>query len=88
MQINRYFYYWYGHFNNYCFNLVVKMDITFLFKIAGIGLIVAVLQQMLSKAGREEFATLTVLTGIIVIIAMMVPQLTSVFDEIKSIFNL
>lgn len=64
------------------------MDITFLFKIAGIGLIVAVLQQMLSKAGREEFATLTVLTGIIVIIAMMVPQLTSVFDEIKSIFNL
>ncbi len=64
------------------------MDITFLFKIAGIGLIVAVLQQMLSKAGREEFATLTVLTGIIVIIAMMVPQIISVFDEIKSIFNL
>ncbi len=64
------------------------MDITFLFKIAGIGLIVAVLQQMLSKAGREEFATLTVLTGIIVIIAMMIPQLSSVFDEIKSIFDL
>lgn len=64
------------------------MDITFIFKIAGIGLIVAVLQQMLSKAGREEFATLTVLTGIIVIIAMMVPQLMSVFDEIKSIFDL
>ncbi len=64
------------------------MDITFLFKIAGIGLIVAVLQQMLSKAGREEFATLTVLTGIIVIIAMMVPQLMSVFDEIKAIFDL
>ena len=64
------------------------MDITFLFKIAGIGLIVAVLQQMLSKAGREEFATLTVLTGIIVIIAMMIPQLMSVFNEIKSIFDL
>lgn len=64
------------------------MDITFLFKIAGIGLIVAVLQQMLSKAGREEFATLTVLTGIIVIIAMIIPQLLSVFDEIKSIFDL
>ncbi len=64
------------------------MDITFLFKIAAIGLIVAVLQQMLSKAGREEFATLTVLTGIIVIIAMLIPQLSSVFDEITSIFNL
>ena len=64
------------------------MDITFLFKIAGIGLIVAVLQQLLSKTGREEFATLTVLTGIIVIIAMLVPQVSSVFDELKSMFNL
>lgn len=64
------------------------MDITFLFKIAGIGLIVAVLQQMLSKTGREEFATLTVLTGIIVIIAMIIPQLSDVFEEIESIFNL
>lgn len=64
------------------------MDITFLFKIAGIGLIVAVMQQLLSKTGREEFATLTVLTGIIVIIAMLVPQISSVFDEMKSIFNL
>lgn len=64
------------------------MDITFLFKIAGIGLIVAVLQQMLSKAGREEFATLTVLTGIIVIIAMIIPQLSEVFEEIESIFGL
>lgn len=64
------------------------MDITFLFKIAGIGLIVSVLQQMLSKAGREEFATLTVITGIIVIIAMLIPQLTDVFEEVESIFNL
>ncbi len=64
------------------------MDIAFLFKIAGIGLIVAVLQQMLSKTGREEFATLTVLTGIIVIIAMIIPQISDVFEEIESIFNL
>lgn len=64
------------------------MDITFLFKIAGIGLIVAVIQQMLSKTGREEFATLTVLTGIIVIIAMIIPQIATVFEEIKSIFDL
>lgn len=64
------------------------MDIAFLFKIAGIGLIVAIMQQMLSKAGREEFATLTVITGIVVIIAMLVPQLSSVIDEVSSIFNL
>ena len=64
------------------------MDITFLFKIAGIGLIVAVIQQMLSKTGREEFATLTVIAGIVVIIAMLIPQLSSIFDELKSIFSL
>lgn len=64
------------------------MDISFLFKIAAIGLIVAVLNQMLSKAGREEYATLTVLTGIVVIIAMLIPQLSSLFSDIKQIFNL
>ena len=64
------------------------MDISFLLKIEGIGLIVAVINQMLSKAGREEFATLTVLTGIVVIIAMLIPQLSSVFDELKSVFGL
>ena len=64
------------------------MDITFLFKIAGIGLIVAIMQQLLSKTGREEFATMTVITGIIVILAMLIPQISSVFDEVKSIFNL
>ncbi len=64
------------------------MDIVFLFKIAGIGLIVAILQQMLSKAGREEFATLTVITGIIVIIAMLIPQIIVIFDDIGSIFDL
>ena len=64
------------------------MDISFLLKIAGIGLIVAVINQMLSKAGREEFATLTVLTGIVVIIAMLIPQLSSVFNELKSVFGL
>ncbi len=64
------------------------MEISFLFKIAGIGLIVAIMQQMLSKTGREEFATLTVITGIVVIVAMLVPQFSSLLDEISSIFNL
>ncbi len=64
------------------------MDISFLFKIAGIGLIVAIMQQMLSKTGREEFATLTVITGIVVIIAMLIPQLSSIIDEVSSMFNI
>lgn len=64
------------------------MDIIFIFKIAGIGILVALLNQILSKAGREEYATLTVLTGIIVVIAMLVPQLTNLLDEFGSIFDL
>lgn len=64
------------------------MDIIFIFKIAGIGILVALLNQILSKAGREEYATLTVLTGIIVVIAMLVSQLTNLLDEFGSIFDL
>ncbi len=64
------------------------MEISFLFKIAGIGLIVVVMQQILSRAGREEIATLTVLTGIIIIVIMLIPQISSVVDELSSILNL
>ena len=64
------------------------MEISFLFKIAGIGLIVVVMQQILSRAGREEIATLTVLTGIIIIVIMLIPQVSSVVDELSSILNL
>ncbi len=64
------------------------MEISFLFKIAGIGLIVAIMQQILSKAGREEFATLTVLTGIIVIVVILIPQLMSLIGELSSILNI
>ena len=64
------------------------MEISFLFKIAGIGLIVAIMQQILSKAGREEFATLTVLTGIIIIVVILIPQLMSLIDELSSILNI
>jgi len=64
------------------------MDVIFLFKIAAIGLIVAVLYQVLARSGREEYALLTALTGIIVIIAMLVPQISTLFDSLSSIFDL
>ncbi|MEZ3496903.1 MAG: stage III sporulation protein AC [Lachnospiraceae bacterium] len=64
------------------------MEITFIFKIAGIGIIVAVLQQVLSKSGRDEYAMLTVLTGIIVIAVMLLPQLNTLYDMVQSIFDL
>ena len=50
------------------------MELTLIFKIAAIGIIVAVLNQVLSKSGRDEYAMLTVLTGIIAVAAMILPQ--------------
>lgn len=64
------------------------MEITFIFKIAGIGIIVAVLHQILSKSGRDEYAMLMVLAGIVVIAVMMIPQLQALYDMVNSIFDL
>ena len=64
------------------------MDILFLFKIAAIGLIVAVLYQVLARSGREEYAMLTALTGIIVILAMLLPRILELISSVESIFNL
>ena len=64
------------------------MDILFLLKIAAIGLIVAVLYQVLARSGREEYAMLTALTGIIVILAMLLPKVLELISSVESIFNL
>ena len=64
------------------------MELTLIFKIAAIGIIVAVLNQVLSKSGRDEYAMLTVLTGIIAVIAMILPQTETLYNMICSIFDL
>lgn len=64
------------------------MEITFIFKIAAIGIIVAVLQQVLSKSGRDEYAMLTVLAGILVVAVMLLPHLSTLYDMVESIFEL
>ena len=64
------------------------MEISFLFKIAGIGLIVVVLQQILSKSGREEIATLIVLASIIFIVIMLIPHIVNLVEELNSLLNL
>ncbi len=64
------------------------MEIELIFKIAAIGIIVAVLNQILSKSGRDEYAMLTVLTGIVVIAVLLVPQLDTLYDIMQTIFDL
>lgn len=64
------------------------MDVDFIFKIAAIGIIVAVLNQLLVRSGREEQAMLTTLAGLVVVLLMVVNEIGTLFDTIKSIFNL
>lgn len=64
------------------------MEVDFIFKIAAIGIIVAVINQVLSRSGREEYATLTVIAGLIVIVLMIIPDMGTLIDIIKSTFDL
>ena len=64
------------------------MDIDLVFKIAAIGIIVAVLNQLLIRSGREDQAMMTTLAGLIVVLGMIVTQISALFDTIKSVFDL
>ncbi len=64
------------------------MEIDLLFKIAAIGIIVAVLNQVLSRAGRDDQAMMTTLTGLIIVLAMVVKEISGLFNIVKTLFNL
>ena len=64
------------------------MDTSFIFKIAAIGIIVAVLNMVLIRSGREEQAMLTTLAGVIVVLMMIIPQISNLFSAVKSLFDL
>lgn len=64
------------------------MDVDMIFKVAAIGIIVAVLNQLLVRSGREEQAMLTTLAGLIVVLMIIVYEVSSLFDTIKSLFGL
>lgn len=64
------------------------MQVDLIFKIAAIGIIVAVLNQLLIRSGREEQAMLTTLAGLIVVLMMIIVQISNLFDTVKSVFGL
>ena len=64
------------------------MDVDLIFKIAAIGIIVAVLNQLQVRSGREEQAMMTTLAGLIVVLLMIVYEIKDLFDVIKSLFDL
>ena len=64
------------------------MEIDLVFKIAAIGIIVAVLNQLLSRSGREDQAMMTTLAGLVVVLSILVKQISALFVTIKSLFAL
>lgn len=64
------------------------MDVDLIFKIAAIGIIVSILNQVLSRSGREEQATMTTLTGLVVVLIMVAQKIAELFELVKRLFDL
>ena len=63
------------------------MDVDLIFKIAALGILVAVLNQLLVRSGREEQAMMTTLAGLVVVLMMMVRQISDLFELIRTLFH-
>ena len=63
------------------------MDIDLIFKIAAIGIIVSILNQVLTRSGREEQATMTSLAGLVVVLMMLTQKIADLFDLVKELFH-
>lgn len=64
------------------------MEVDLIFKIAAIGIIVAVLNQLLIRSGREEQAMMTTLAGLIVVLMILIGEIHTLFETVKSVFDL
>ncbi len=64
------------------------MEVNFIFKVAAIGIIVAVLNTLLVRSGRDDQAMLTTLAGLLVVLMMLVPQIRELFSTVKNLFDL
>lgn len=66
---------------------MIKTEVELIFKIAAIGILVAVLNQLLIKSGRDDQAMMTTLAGLIVVLFMMIEKIKLLFDTIKTTFG-
>ena len=64
------------------------MNVDLIFKIAAIGILVSVLNQVLSRSGRDEQATMTTLAGLVVVLMMVVQEISNLFLLVKQLFGL
>lgn len=63
------------------------MDISLVVKIALVGLLIAVINQILSRLGRDEYAMLTTVAGVVAILLMIIPYISELFDTVKGMFE-
>ena len=63
------------------------MNVDLIFRIAAIGILVSILNIVLSKSGREEMAMMTTLAGVVVVLLMVVKEIVNLFDTVKALFN-
>ena len=63
------------------------MDVDLIFKIAAVGILVAVLNQLLVRSGREEQAMMTTLAGLVVVLMILVQQISDLFELVKQLFH-
>lgn len=68
--------------------MVVNMEIELILKIAGIGILIAVVNQVLKYIGKDEIATFTTLAGVIIVLIMVLDMVANLFDTVKSLFGL
>ena len=64
------------------------MDVDLVFKIAAVGILVSVLNQVLTRSGREEQATMTTLAGLIVVLMTVLQKISELFELVKTLFGL
>ena len=64
------------------------MNIDLLFKIAAIGILVAVLHQVLVRAGREDQAMMTTLAGLVIVLTLVIKEISTLFDSVRTMFGL
>lgn len=66
----------------------MSMSVDLVFRIAAIGILVAVLNQLLTRAGRDDMATMVTIAGLVIVLFMVIDVVSNLFENVKRIFNL
>lgn len=64
------------------------MNVELIFQIAAVGIVIAVLNQLLSRAGRDDMALMTTIAGLIAVLLIIIEEIATLFDAVKTMFNL